>query len=98
MSRLRKFLLFAGVGLLLLAAASLAVIYRVGAWHLVFPSEDHDTAPPELAADFGKGKAFSSPSEGGKRTFEFNDWAGLSLCFSCRLGAIIRPKKTAIFR
>ena len=57
MSRLRKFLLFAGVGLFLLAAASLTVIYRVGAWHLVFPSEDHDKAPPELAADFGKGKA-----------------------------------------
>ena len=57
MSRLRKFLLFAGAGLFLLAAASLAVIYRVGAWHLVFPSEDHDKAPPELAADFRKGKA-----------------------------------------
>lgn len=57
MSRLRKFLLVAGIGLFLLAALSLVVIHQVGAWYLVFPSEEHDATPPEISDDFGQGKS-----------------------------------------
>lgn len=57
MSRLRKFLLFTGIALFLLAALSLVVIHRVGAWYLVFPSEEHDATAPEIPADFGQGRS-----------------------------------------
>ncbi len=57
MSRLRKLLLYAGIILCVLAGLSLALIYRSGAWYLIFPSADHDTTPPEIPADFGQGKA-----------------------------------------
>lgn len=34
--------------LLLLVALGLAGIYYIGAWHIVFPSSDHDRTPPEI--------------------------------------------------
>jgi hypothetical protein len=57
MSRLRKALLYTAIALALLVALGLAMIHRSGAWFLVFPSEHHDTTPPEIPADFGQGKA-----------------------------------------
>ena len=57
MSRLRKALLYTAIALALLVALGLAMIHRSGAWSLVFPSEQHDTTPPEIPADFGEGKA-----------------------------------------
>lgn len=41
----------------LLVAVGLVGVHRSGAWHLLFPSEQHDTTPPEIPADFGSGKA-----------------------------------------
>jgi len=55
MSRLRKILLFLGAAVLLLVALALAGIHRAGAWHLLFPSRQHDATPPEVPADFGQG-------------------------------------------
>ena len=57
MSRLRKALLYAAIALVLLVATGLVGSYRSGAWYLLFPSEQHDTTPPEIPADFGQGKA-----------------------------------------
>lgn len=36
---------------LLLAVAVLAIAYSAGAWHVLFPSSDHDTREPYLPAD-----------------------------------------------
>ncbi len=55
MSRLRKVLLALAALLVLLAGLLLAGIYRSGAWHLVFPSHDHDAVAPEISADFWAG-------------------------------------------
>lgn len=41
--------LAAGLG----AVVGLIGIWWIGAWHLVFPSDAHDTTPPALAEDFG---------------------------------------------
>jgi type 1 glutamine amidotransferase len=57
MSRLRQILLALAALLVLLAGLVLAGIYRSGAWFLLFPSHDHDTVAPEIAADFGAGAA-----------------------------------------
>jgi uncharacterized protein len=57
MSRLRKVLLYTAIALALLLVLGLAAIHRSGAWYLVFPSEQHDTTPPEIPADFGEGKS-----------------------------------------
>lgn len=55
MSRLQKILIGTGVALGLLVALALVGVYRAGAWRLLFPSRHHDTTPPELPADFGRG-------------------------------------------
>jgi len=49
--RILKYLL---VLVLLLAALSLFAIWRVGAWHLVFPSRAHDTVAPSLPTDLAE--------------------------------------------
>ncbi|MEZ4334019.1 MAG: ThuA domain-containing protein [Myxococcota bacterium] len=54
MSRLKKILIGTGVALVFLAALALVGIHRSGAWHLLFPSHDHDTTPPALPPDFGR--------------------------------------------
>ncbi|NQX87756.1 MAG: ThuA domain-containing protein [Halioglobus sp.] len=33
------------------AVASLVVIWQVGAWHLVFPSQEHETVPPDIPSN-----------------------------------------------
>lgn len=57
MSLLKKVLLFVAAGLALLVLVALVGIHRSGAWRVFFPSEQHDTTAPEIAADFGEGKA-----------------------------------------
>lgn len=41
------------VGVLVLAALALAGIWWIGAWHLLFPSAQHDHVPPVLPQDLG---------------------------------------------
>lgn len=57
MSRLKKIRIGIALALVLLVGVGLALIYRSGAWFLLFPSHDYDTTPPELPADFGAGKS-----------------------------------------
>lgn len=54
----QKSLLFRFIRVVLLLAVvgvglSLAAIWKVGAWHLLFPSHHHDTVAPELPAELG---------------------------------------------
>ncbi len=37
--------------IVLLVALALAGIYYIGAWHILFPSSQHDTTPPQISAD-----------------------------------------------
>ncbi|MAG30664.1 MAG: glycosyl hydrolase [Deltaproteobacteria bacterium] len=39
--------------LALLLVGNLVFVWWIGAWGILFPSEAHDTTPPEIAADFG---------------------------------------------
>lgn len=48
--RLLKWLLGLGLALVLI---SLAAIWYIGAWNIVFPSSRHDTVPPVLPMDLG---------------------------------------------
>jgi len=57
MSLLRKILVGLAALLVLLVAVGLALAYRSGAWHLLFPSRHHDATPPELPADLGRDAA-----------------------------------------
>jgi type 1 glutamine amidotransferase len=42
-----------GLGLV----GSLVFVWWIGAWRILFPSDAHETEPPELTADFGAGSA-----------------------------------------
>ena len=51
----------AGIGLLglALAVASLGFIWWIGAWGILFPSDDYETEPPEIASGFGEKSALA---------------------------------------
>ncbi|MAG30623.1 MAG: glycosyl hydrolase [Deltaproteobacteria bacterium] len=52
---MKKIACWAGIVLVLFLIASLAIIWRIGAWGILFPSDHHDTTAPAIAADFGRG-------------------------------------------
>lgn len=52
LSRVLKIVALLVVGFV---AVSLVVIWRVGAWNLVFPNHQHDTVAPALPSDLGSG-------------------------------------------
>lgn len=57
MSLLKKIGIGIGAFLAFLLVASLFFVWYIGAWRLVFPNEDYETVPPEIAADWGDGSS-----------------------------------------
>lgn len=53
MSRLKKGLIGLGLLIVIGLGASLAFVWWIGAWGILFPQRHHETVPPEIAADFG---------------------------------------------
>lgn len=57
MSKAKKLAKVLGVVALLWLLGSLVFIWWIGAWGILFPSDDYDTIPPQIASDFGEGAA-----------------------------------------
>lgn len=57
MTRLKRVLIGLGALAALWLVGSLVFIWWIGAWGILFPSDAYDTEPPEIASDFGEGRA-----------------------------------------
>ncbi len=55
MSRFKKVAIGLGVFFTLWLIGSLVLVWWVGAWGILFPSEHYDTKPPHIASEFGTG-------------------------------------------
>lgn len=57
MSLRKKILIGLASLVTLLVVGSLITIWSIGAWGILFPSDAHDTTPPEIAENFGEGRS-----------------------------------------
>jgi hypothetical protein len=57
MSLRKKILVGLASLITLLAVGSLILIWRIGLWGILFPSDAHDSNPPAIARDFGAGSS-----------------------------------------
>lgn len=59
MSMIKKLAIGLGLLGLVFALTSLAFIWWIGAWGILFPSDAYDTQPPKIASDFGEDSALA---------------------------------------